>query len=135
MRRWSGRVGESNIVLSLQCYDDSDHRLSHTLASSSDTVCEAIAIAIMNSVITDHDRFVWITDSDGINRFNVALTSSNTPASRFFIQHRLRTESLFTYISVGRGLNPPQSRYVSSSITVSFLSFQKGKILGQIKLL
>ena len=113
MRRWSGRVGESNIVLSLQCYDDSDHRLSHTLASSSDNVCEAIATAIMNSVITDTDRFVWITDTDGINRFNAALTGSNTPASRFFIQHRLSTESLFTYISVGSGLNSHRSRYVS----------------------
>ena len=113
MRRWSGRVGDSNIVLSLQCYDDSNHRLSRTLASASDRVCESIATAIMQSVITDTDRFVWITDNDGINTFNAALTGSNTPASHFFIRHRLHTESLFTYISTGQGLDQPQSRYVS----------------------
>ena len=111
MRRWSGRVRDTNIILSLQCYDDTNHRLSRTLASATDTVCEAIATIVMDSVIPTPETFFWMTDTTGINNFNAAVTGANTPASIFFIQHRLRTESLFTYSCSGRGLDRHHDRY------------------------
>ena len=115
MRRWSGRVRDTNIVLSLQCFDDSDHRLSRTLASASDTVCEAIASSVMDSVIPSPQTFFWMTDTTGINNFNASITGANNPASYFFIQNRLRTESLFTYSSSGHGLDRHQNRYFQLS--------------------
>ena len=104
MRRWSGRVGGANIVLTLQCYDDSNHRLSRTLASASDTVCESIAVIVLNSSIAETDRFFWMTDNDGINNLNAAITGANAPASYYYIRNRLHTESLFTYLSTGQGI-------------------------------
>ena len=103
MRRWSGRVRDTYIVLALQCFDESDHRLSRTLSSATDTVCESIATVVMDTVIPTSNDFFWMTDSTGINNFNAFITGANIPASQFFVQNRLRTESLFTYSCSGHG--------------------------------
>ena len=110
MRRWSGRVRDIDIelTLTLQCFDDSNHRLSRTLSMATDTVCESLVSSLAPTINSAPTSFFWMTDPDGVNTANARITGNNTPAAHFFLQHRLRIESLFTYESQHpvRGLAP-----------------------------
>ena len=101
MRRWSGRVRgfDIELVLTLQCFDDNNHRLSRTLSSATDQVCESLATSLVSTFETNTSPFLWLTDSAGVASVNAAITGANNEASHFFVQHRLRMESLFSYIS------------------------------------
>ena len=105
MRRWVGRVHDSNFILLLESYDQSDVRLIRTLSFATDTVCEAVANIVYEAVISDASNLLWTTETSVMNTINTLIAGSGNPAASFFFLHRLRIETLFTFLISEDNLN------------------------------
>ena len=103
MRRWNGQVELWNIALNLSPYDDDNARLSRTLTAATDNVCQALTDVLFESALPRNTTYVWLSNSADMNNVNNAIQGANNEASHWFIQHRLRVESIFTFVSFGPG--------------------------------
>ena len=111
MRRWTGSVGFWNVSLNLLSSDDDNARLSRTLSSATDQVCQLICDTLFDSVLPDDTTFVWYSNSSDMNNINNQLQAANNAASNWIRQHRLRMESLFTFVSFGPDRGQRPTRY------------------------
>ena len=112
MRRWTGSVGLWNTSLNLLPQDDDNARLSRTLATATDPICQSISDVLFEQVLPDDTTFVWYSNTRDMQRINNTLRISNTAASTWLLQHQLRMESIFTFVSFGPDRRNHLTRFV-----------------------
>ena len=90
-------------------YED-NQQLSNLLSNQPDPVMESLAHSILyDTVITNNNSYVWVTNGNEIHGLNQRLRSQNTVGSNFLTSNNISVISVFTYVSVGptgHGLQP-----------------------------
>ena len=101
MRRWNGSVGFWNVSLTLLPLDDDNARLSRILLSTTDQICQALVDVLYDHVLPQDTSYVWFSNANDMNSINDRIQGANNAASHWLIQHRLRAESIFTFVTFG----------------------------------
>ena len=111
MRRWTGPVNQWNVDLCVISYED-DASLSTLLANQLDPIMESLAHNILgDTIITNNQTYVWVTDAEGIHGLNLRLRNSDTVSANFLVSNGINIVSLFTYVTFGpRGHRQPPTR-------------------------
>ena len=111
MRRWTGPINQWTVDFCAISYED-DPVLSSLLAQQLDPVMESLAHSIFSdTVITNTNNFVWITDGAEIHGLNLRLRSHDTLAANFLTSNNIDIISVFTFVTHGpRGRRLPPTR-------------------------
>ena len=109
MRRWRGPVGHWTVELRLLSQDD-DPRINTILANTIDAVLQSLATSILgDTVITNTNSYVWVTDNREIAHLNARQMSENTVGADFLVNNNIHIASVFTFVTngpIGRGRDP-----------------------------
>ena len=103
MRRWSGAINNLNIVLILEPHVDNDGRLNMALANTPDNFCRLLAQLLLDISVPNNSEFTWITNNDEINHINNRAQVYDDEVAHYLLQHHLRIESIFTFVTMGPG--------------------------------
>ena len=109
MRRWRGPIGNWLVELRLLSQDD-DERINRILTQTLDAVLQSLATSILgDTVITNNNSYVWISDNQEIANLNARQMTQNTIGADFLVQNNISIASVFTFVTngpIGRGRDP-----------------------------
>ena len=124
MRRWRGPIGNWIVELRLLSQDD-DERINQILAQTLDAVLQSLATSILgDTVITNNNSYVWISDNNEISNLNARQMTANTVGADFLNNNNIHIASVFTFVTngpVGRGRDPVRYFYISIFIKITYL--------------
>ena len=109
MRRWRGQIMQWSVDFRAISYED-NQQLTNLLANQLDPIMESLAYSIIqDTVITNNNSYVWVTNGNEIHGLNQRLRSQNTVGANFLTTNNVNIVSVFTFVSVGptgHGLQP-----------------------------
>ena len=109
MRRWRGPIGHWIVELRLLSHDE-EPRIDRILAQILDVTMESLASSILgDTVITNNNSYVWISDNQEIANLNARLMTNNTVGADFLVNNNMQIASVFTFVTngpVGHGRDP-----------------------------